>query len=94
MISLDHILIGEGGIFTLETKTRSKPAQGKPEIHYDGEKISVNGFTPDRDRVVQAKAQAQWLKGFSQRTVPCDSNGKYGRDSQDVSGMERRDFEG
>ncbi len=28
---------------------------------YDGTQIRVDGFTPDRDPVVQAKAQARWL---------------------------------
>ncbi|HUX81919.1 MAG TPA: nuclease-related domain-containing protein, partial [Halothiobacillus sp.] len=60
--NIDHLLIGPKGIFTIETKTMSKPARGKPEIDYDGTQILVNGFKPDRDPVVQAKAQAHWIK--------------------------------
>lgn len=60
--NIDHLLIGPKGVFTIETKTMSKPARGKPEIDYDGTQILVNGFKPDRDPVVQAKAQAQWIK--------------------------------
>lgn len=60
--NIDHLLIGPKGIFTIETKTMSKPAKGKPEIDYDGTQILVNGFKPDRDPVVQAKAQAYWIK--------------------------------
>jgi Nuclease-related domain len=60
--NIDHLLIGPKGVFTIETKTMSKPARGKPEIDYDGTQILVNGFKPDRDPVVQAKAQAYWIK--------------------------------
>jgi hypothetical protein len=60
--NVDHLLIGPKGVFTIETKTMSKPARGKPEIEYDGTQILVNGFKPDRDPVVQAKAQAHWIK--------------------------------
>lgn len=60
--NIDHLLIGKTGIYTIETKTLSKPIEGKSEIHYDGNQITVNGFTPDRDPIVQAKAQASWIK--------------------------------
>ncbi len=60
--NIDHLLIGPKGVFTIETKTMSKPARGKSEIEYDGTQILVNGFMPDRDPVVQAKAQAHWIK--------------------------------
>lgn len=60
--NIDHLLIGPKGVFTIETKTMSKPLRGKPEIDYDGTQILVNGFKPDRDPVVQAKAQAHWIK--------------------------------
>jgi hypothetical protein len=60
--NIDHLLIGPKGVFTIETKTMTKPTRGKPEIDYDGTQILVNGFKPDRDPVVQAKAQAHWIK--------------------------------
>lgn len=59
--NVDHVLIGPAGIYTVETKTNSKPAKGSCVVTYDGEKIKVNGFQPDRDPVAQAKAQAGWL---------------------------------
>lgn len=59
--NVDHVVIGPTGVFTIETKTHSKPAKGACYVTYDGETISVNGFKPDRDPVVQAKAQARWL---------------------------------
>ena|SRR3989338_8316685 len=60
--NIDHLLIGPKGVFTVETKTVSKPARGKAAIDYDGTQILVNGFKPDRDPVAQAKAQAHWVK--------------------------------
>ena len=62
--NLDHVVIGPAGVFTIETKTWSKPAKGSPKITFDGEHILVGGFTPDRDPVLQAKAQSGWLRGL------------------------------
>jgi hypothetical protein len=59
--NIDHVLIGPAGVFTVETKTRSKPS-GDAHVVFDGESIRVGGFEPDRDPVVQAKAQASWLR--------------------------------
>lgn len=60
--NVDHVLIGPGGVFTIETKTWSKPAKGEAKVVFDGEQLSANGFTPDRNPVIQAKAQARWLR--------------------------------
>lgn len=60
--NVDHLLIGPNGIYTVETKTWSKPLRGEAIIAYDGEKVLLNGFEPDRNPVIQAKAQAHWIK--------------------------------
>ena len=65
--NIDHILIGKTGIYTIETKTISKYIRGVQKIFYDGNEISVNGFKPDRDPIIQAKAQANWVKDFIQK---------------------------
>jgi|SRR5688572_12859766 len=44
---------------------------GNPQIIFDGETIRIDGFEPDRDPVVQAKAQASWL-----RELLVDSTGR------------------
>jgi hypothetical protein len=62
--NLDHVLIGPAGVLTIETKTWSKPIKGSPEISFDGEAIRVGQLVPDRDPVVQAKAQAGWLRSL------------------------------
>ena len=60
--NIDHLLIGKTGIYTIETKTVSKPITGQHEIDYDGKQIMVYGHKPFRDPIVQAKAQANWVK--------------------------------
>jgi hypothetical protein len=62
--NLDHILVGPAGVFTIETKTISKPARGDARVSYDGAVLRVAGFEPDRDPIVQAKAQARWLSAL------------------------------
>lgn len=59
--NLDHVLIGPAGIFTVETKTHSKRS-GEARVVFDGETILVEGFEADRDPIIQAKAQASWLR--------------------------------
>lgn len=60
--NLDHVLIGPAGVFTIETKTWSKPEKGEARIVFDGEKILAGSYAPDRDPVIQARAQAGWMK--------------------------------
>jgi hypothetical protein len=69
--NLDHVIIGPKGIFTIETKYRQKPEKGRGEVIYDGEIITVQGYRPDRDPAIQAKAQARWLYSLLK-----DSTGK------------------
>lgn len=64
---IDHVLVGPGGVYTVETKTISK--NGNQEISYDGIHVKIGGFIPDRDPVVQARAQMHWLEDLiSERT--------------------------
>jgi hypothetical protein len=60
--NIDHVLIGPAGVFSVETKTWSKPVRGDARVQFDGERLLVNGLAPDRDPVIQAKAQATWLR--------------------------------
>lgn len=62
--NVDHILIGPAGVFTIETKTWSKPARGEAKIKFDGELLRISGREPERNPIVQARAQASWLKGL------------------------------
>lgn len=62
--NVDHVLIGPAGVFSIETKTWSKPAKGSPEISFDGETLRAAGWEPDRNPIIQAKGQASWLHGL------------------------------
>lgn len=62
--NVDHVLIGPAGVFTIETKTWSKPGRGEAKIKFDGEQLTVAGREPERNPVVQARAQSSWLKGL------------------------------
>jgi hypothetical protein len=60
--NLDHVLVGPSGVYAIETKTISKPPNGKAIVEYDGDKVTVAGFEPDRDPVQQVKTSARWLQ--------------------------------
>lgn len=60
--NLDHVLVGPKGVFTVETKSRSKPEKGECKILYDGRQVSINGAPPSSEPIDQAKAQAAWLE--------------------------------
>lgn len=62
--NLDHVLIGPAGLFTVETKTVRKPAGRDARVQFDGRTLRIAGQVPDRDPVVQAKAQASWLRAL------------------------------
>ncbi|MEA1936709.1 MAG: nuclease-related domain-containing protein [Patescibacteria group bacterium] len=61
--NIDHILIGPSGVYTIEVKTRSK-RMGNPKISYDGVNIKIDGLSPDKNPITQAKSQKYWLKNF------------------------------
>jgi hypothetical protein len=60
--NIDHIYISPKGIFVIETKTYSKPPHGKSTINFDGERILVNGFEPERNPINQVRGLTQWLQ--------------------------------
>lgn len=62
--NVDHVLVGPAGVFTIETKTLSKPHRGPCKISVVSSVVHANGKALDRDPIVQAKAQAGWLKSF------------------------------
>lgn len=59
--NIDHVAIGPGGVFSIETKTVSKPERGNARVVFDGSRITVDGMVPDRDPIAQAKAGAAQL---------------------------------
>ncbi len=67
--NIDHLLIGPGGIFTIETKTISKPAKGEAIIQYNGTSVLINGHTPDRDPIAQANGNAAHIANLLSRST-------------------------
>ncbi|PZD71279.1 hypothetical protein C1752_07299 [Acaryochloris thomasi RCC1774] len=59
--NIDHVLIGEKGVFAIETKTFSKPATGKSSIRFLNGELQVNGRRIDRNPIEQSCAAASWL---------------------------------
>ncbi|MGD0016317.1 MAG: nuclease-related domain-containing protein [Verrucomicrobiia bacterium] len=70
--NIDHVLIGPAGIFSIETKTISKPSDPNAKIAYDGEMVTIAGFIPDRNPVIQAKAEADWLRKLIKKSTGRD----------------------
>lgn len=60
--NVDHVIIGSAGVFTVETKSYSKPAKGKANIDFDGSRVLINGYEPDQNPVIQSKAQITWVQ--------------------------------
>lgn len=65
--NVDHVLVGPGGVFAVETKTISKPRRGRAEVRYDGQRVLLNGHAPDRDPIAQARASADHVRDLLQR---------------------------
>ena len=59
--NIDHVIVGPAGIFTIETKTRSKPMRGCSKIVYDGNTVRIESGQPIDAPLDQARAQAQWV---------------------------------
>lgn len=70
--NVDHVVISDRGIFTIETKTYRKPATGKPEIRFDGQTILLNGHPTQADIIGQVRAQAAWSRRVLQESTGKD----------------------
>jgi hypothetical protein len=62
--NVDRVLVGPAGIFTIETKTWSKPTTGNAQLTFDGESIRAGAMAPDRNPLIQARSQTNWLKSL------------------------------
>lgn len=60
--NIDHVILTTHGIFTVETKTFSKPPKG--EITYKDEKIIAGNFNTGTEIIIQAESQTKWLKSM------------------------------
>ena len=72
--NIDHVVISTRGVYTIETKTYSKPAKGQAIIVASGNRITINGKESQTDIVTQVHAQAHWMSQFFKENVnksPC-----------------------
>lgn len=62
--NIDHIVIGQTGVFAVETKARSKPVTGRGKLDAtvvcNGSELVFPNWT-DRDSIEQAQRQSIWL---------------------------------
>lgn len=64
--NIDHIVIGRGAVFAVETKSRRKPAEKgskSARLTYDGKRLHFPGHVEVKP-IEQAAWQAQWLQKF------------------------------
>jgi hypothetical protein len=67
--NVDHVVIGPHGIYTVETKTLSRPARGRAELACSDDAILLNGRPMQRNPVPQCKAQAAWLRSLLEEST-------------------------
>jgi|CXWL01.1.fsa_nt_gi hypothetical protein len=65
--NIDHVVIGPGGVFSIETKMRRKgnarPGRKDHEVRYDGKELSW-GWKEDTYGLEQAAGNARWLRDW------------------------------
>lgn len=64
--NIDHVVIGRGAVFAVETKSRKKPAakgRESAKLSYDGKRLQFPTHSETKP-LEQAAAQAQWLQKF------------------------------
>ncbi|MDD5094746.1 MAG: nuclease-related domain-containing protein [Dehalococcoidia bacterium] len=60
--NIDHVIVSQRGIFSIETKTYRKPMRGNPKITFNGQRVLKDGNPIDPSPAEQAKANAAWLR--------------------------------
>lgn len=70
--NIDHVAIGENGVFAIETKGRPKPDRGRGQedakVIYDGQTLQFPTWR-EKEPLEQAKRQAVWLSGWLSKAV-------------------------
>lgn len=67
-LNIDHVVIGQSGVFAVETKGRAKPAKGDVTITYEGNKLKFPTHY-ENEPIEQAKRQADWLSKWLSSAV-------------------------
>ncbi len=72
--NIDHVLVGPAGVYTIETKTWTKPSPGRAHLRFDGRTITRPNGKTTTEPVQQALAQAAWLKRELSESIGKDLN--------------------
>ncbi len=69
--NIDHVVVSRAGVFVIETKTRSKRVEGAKNavVTFDGKRVLVDGFPPDRDPLQQARAATADVARYVERST-------------------------
>lgn len=68
--NIDHVVLSSKGIFAIETKTWSKPRDGR--IRFDGVNLTIDGLGNKNEILKQVYAESNWL-----HKMLLESTGKY-----------------
>lgn len=71
--NIDHVLVGPGGVFLVETQGRSKPGRKATadtpwEVKYDGKALQFPGWT-ETEPLLQAQRNSDWLQKWLSSAV-------------------------
>lgn len=70
--NIDHVVVGPGGVFAVETKGRAKPDKGRGSIDatvtYDGQILRFPDWH-EKEPLEQARRQADWLQKWLSSAV-------------------------
>lgn len=72
--NIDHLVIGRGGIFVIETKTRSKPGEGRVDMFYDGVTLVRDDGQDESAAIGQVRAIANELRDWLRRELNWDAS--------------------
>jgi len=69
--NIDHVVVSRAGVYVIETKTRSKRVEGArgAVVTFDGTRVLVDGYPPDRDPLGQARAATADVARYLERTT-------------------------
>lgn len=73
--NIDHVIVGQGGVFTVETKMRQKPSDKdrKAEVEVDyGQELLKFPDSVERKVFEQARLQQKWLSEWLRNWMPPD----------------------
>lgn len=72
--NVDHVLIGPGGIFAIETKNWTRPPKGiRADIVFDGKRLTKPDGTYDENAVIQVVASSDFIRNLVAKRRGVDS---------------------